>query len=64
MSAALQMLQMAKKFTEGVDGFRLYLTDVSLYNIAVNSNGSLRIVDAENIVVVDLDQIKKGYYYI
>lgn len=60
LRAALELLKISVQFTEGVSGFRLYATDLSLYNIAVGLDGSLRIIDGENIIVVDLDKIQKG----
>lgn len=56
------MLKIAEQFNNGTAGFRLYATDISLYNIAVSSDGSLKIVDGENIVVVDIDKIQKGSF--
>ena len=58
--SALQLLSIAKQFTLGVSGLRLYLTDLSLYNVAVDPQKSLRIIDGGNIVIVDLKQIEKG----
>lgn len=58
INAALQMLTIADQFTNGTAGFRLYVTDLSLYNIAVGLDGILKIVDGENIVVVDLEKIE------
>ncbi|XP_045601998.1 divergent protein kinase domain 2A [Procambarus clarkii] len=48
---AHQLLELAQDFTDG--DVRLYLTDVSLDNFAVDSNGKVKIIDAENIVMVD-----------
>lgn len=48
---ARQLLEMAQDFTNGE--FRLYLTDVSLDNFAVDPHGKVKIIDAENIVIVD-----------
>ncbi|EFX71406.1 hypothetical protein DAPPUDRAFT_327242 [Daphnia pulex] len=59
INAALQLLIIADKFTNGAADFRLYLTDLSLFNTAVGSDGTLKIVDGENIVMVDLEKIRK-----
>ena len=60
LDAALQLLRIATQLTDGVDGMRLYLTDVSLHNVAVSAkNGRLKIVDGEHIVVVDLDHVRR-----
>lgn len=48
---ARQLLEMAQEFSNAE--FRLYLTDVSLDNFAVNTKGKVKIIDAENIVLVD-----------
>lgn len=60
VKVATAMLRMAEKFTEGVNDFRLYATDVSLYNLAVSRDGVVKFVDGENIVIVDLQEIEKG----
>jgi len=62
VNAALQLLKIAEKLNQGVDGFRLYLTDVSLQNVAINvSTSNLKVIDGENIVVVDLEKMKQDY---
>ncbi|XP_071551052.1 divergent protein kinase domain 2A [Panulirus ornatus] len=48
---ARQLLELAQDLSDGE--FRLYMTDVSLDNFAVDSNGKVKMIDAENIVVVD-----------
>lgn len=48
---ARQLIEMAKEMTDG--SIRLYLTDVSFDNFAVDNQGIVKIVDAENIVMVD-----------
>ena len=58
------MLKIAQKFTIGVNGFRLYPSDLSIYNIAVDQKGNVKIIDAENIIIVDLDQIRQRKYLI
>ena len=61
VNAALQLLKIAEKLNQGVSGFRLYLTDVSLQNVAINvSTSNLKVIDGENIVVVDLEKMKQG----
>ncbi len=63
LDAALQLLRIATQLTDGVDGMRLYLTDVSLHNVAVSAkNGRLKIVDGEHIVVVDLDHVRQSAF--
>ena len=53
-------MQIAEKFTYNEQEFGLYMTDVSFDNFAVNEEGKVFIVDAENIIVVDRRQIKEG----
>ena len=60
IGAALQLLKIAEKFTKGVSGLRMYITDLSLDNVAVTSTGDLKIVDGEHVIVVDLEIILKG----
>lgn len=60
LNAALSLLKIAEQFTQGAFGFRLYVTDVSLYNIAVAPDGSLKVIDGGNIVLVDLEEIQQG----
>ncbi|KAG0714535.1 Deleted in autism protein 1 [Chionoecetes opilio] len=48
---ARQLLEMAQEFSSSE--FRLYLTDVSLDNFAVDSEGRVKVIDAENIVLLD-----------
>ncbi|KAK7082337.1 hypothetical protein SK128_004051 [Halocaridina rubra] len=48
---ARQLLEMAGELSDGE--FRLYLTDVSMDNFAVDEQGRVKIIDAENLVIVD-----------
>jgi len=57
LDAALQLLLMAEQLSIGKAGFTMYWTDWSLFNIAVDKKRRLRIVDAENIIVVDSQKI-------
>ena len=56
-------MQIAEKFTNNDQKFSLYFTDVCYDNFAVNSDGRVMIIDAENIIVVDKWQIEKGIVY-
>lgn len=51
---------MAQQFSSGT--FVLYLTDVSLDNFAVSDDGSVKVIDAENIVIVDTSLKGLGKY--
>lgn len=48
---AYQLLQAAKNFTENHEHFRLYLTDVSPDNVAVNYKLHIAFVDLENAIL-------------
>ncbi|XP_050389067.1 divergent protein kinase domain 2A isoform X1 [Patella vulgata] len=50
---AYQIMKMALKMTENRDDFILYWTDIQYENFAVDAGGKVRIIDAENIIVVD-----------
>ncbi|XP_071951089.1 divergent protein kinase domain 2A-like [Antedon mediterranea] len=56
---AYQLTQLFERLTNNEDDYVLYLTDVSSDNFAVAPDGSVYIVDAENIIVVDKQQIRK-----
>lgn len=63
MNAALLLLLMAEQLTVGKSGFAMYWTDWSLFNIAVDQQHRLKIVDAENIILVDLQKILRGIIF-
>lgn len=50
-SYAVQLLRAAQLLTDGHDTYRIYLTDVSPDNIAVDKQGKLSIIDLENIIL-------------
>lgn len=54
---ALQLLDIAQLLTANPTDFALYLTDVSLDNFAVDAAGRVKVVDAENVIIVDRRQI-------
>lgn len=58
VSLAKQILQIADKFTNNTDDYALYWTDVDYDNYGVKDDGTVIIVDAENIVVVDQQKVK------
>ncbi|XP_071838169.1 divergent protein kinase domain 2A-like [Apostichopus japonicus] len=59
LSIALQVLQIAEKFTDNDLGYALYPTDITLENLAVTDKEEVMFIDAENILVVDREQIRK-----
>jgi hypothetical protein len=56
---ARQLVQMAARFTNNDAGVALYLTDWSADNFAVDQFGKLRLVDAENVVLVDQTMVRE-----
>ena len=57
---ATQIFRMAGLFSDPPTSFAMYWTDLSYDNFAVDKEGKVRIVDAENIVVVDKWKLKMG----
>lgn len=51
---ALQLLRIADAMTKSQ--IRIYLTDPSADNFAVDREGTVRIIDVENVVLVDSQQ--------
>lgn len=60
MDIAYQLLQISQMMTENTLGFALYMTDLNLDNFAVRSDGTVLLIDVENIVVVDRLKVRKG----
>ncbi|XP_074658259.1 divergent protein kinase domain 2A-like [Tubulanus polymorphus] len=56
---AYQIFRIADLFTNNNQGWGLYFTDVNYDNYAVAVDGTVSIIDAENIIVVDLRDIKR-----
>ncbi|XP_017785436.1 PREDICTED: deleted in autism protein 1 homolog [Nicrophorus vespilloides] len=56
LNLALQLLLAAKSLTEDHPYFRFYLTDVSPDNVAVDDNLNLKIIDLENLIIVNKDE--------
>uniref|UniRef100_A0A182YE53 PIP49_C domain-containing protein n=1 Tax=Anopheles stephensi TaxID=30069 RepID=A0A182YE53_ANOST len=55
---AAKLIQAAFSFTEGIHGFRFYLTDINPDNVVVkvdhgNSNVRVSIVDLDNVIILD-----------
>ncbi|XP_022088058.1 deleted in autism protein 1-like [Acanthaster planci] len=58
LDLAYQVMKIAEQLTNNELEYALYLTDVSFDNFAVNKDGRVLIIDAENIIVVDKRKIK------
>lgn len=59
---ALDIIKIAKQLTSNSEHWGLYLAETALDNFAV-ANGTVRLVDANHILVVDLlDSTIKGNY--
>ncbi|KAK6632174.1 hypothetical protein RUM44_007204 [Polyplax serrata] len=48
-----ELLKMAHVFTFGSPEFVFYFTDVSQYNLAVDSNGKVSLIDLDNVIIFD-----------
>ncbi|KAJ8975998.1 hypothetical protein NQ317_006295 [Molorchus minor] len=59
---ALQLLQAANNFTENHKDFRLYLTDISPDNIAVNENFKISFIDLEDAILIKKASNGKIHY--
>ena len=51
---------MAEMFTFPTSSYAIYWTDVTYDNFAVDKNGKVRIIDAENLLVVDKWRLRMG----
>lgn len=61
---AYQLLEAAKNFTYDHPVFRIYLTDLSPDNVAVDSKLKVRFVDLENVVLnLKTNKCKFPYNY-
>lgn len=50
---AYELLKIADHLTNNDEDFALYLTDLNWSNFGIDASGKVRILDAENIIVVD-----------
>ncbi|KAG8193338.1 hypothetical protein JTE90_022968 [Oedothorax gibbosus] len=55
-----QLLLIAQTLTENASNFSLYMTDVTMDNFAVRSDGTVLLIDVESIVIVDRLANKEG----
>ncbi|XP_038049996.1 divergent protein kinase domain 2A-like [Patiria miniata] len=58
LDLAYQVMKIAEQLTNNDLEYALYMTDVSFDNFAVNKDGRVLVIDAENIIVVDKRKIK------
>ncbi|XP_023227213.1 deleted in autism protein 1 homolog [Centruroides sculpturatus] len=56
---AYQLLQIADLLTHNQLGFAMYMTDVNMDNFAVQPDGTLFMIDVENIIFVDLKKLQQ-----
>lgn len=61
LDLAYQLLQVALLLTNNLSGFALYMTDVNMDNFAVRPDGTIFLIDVENIIIVDRWEVKKGH---
>lgn len=52
----LQILHLADRMSN-TDGWSLYATDMTIDNLSVDSNGRVKFIDLENIIVVDRQEL-------
>lgn len=62
LDIAYQLLQISQMMTENTLDFALYMTDLNLDNFAVRKDGTVFLIDVENIVVVDRLKVRKGNF--
>lgn len=60
LSLAYQIFKIADMMTNNPTEFALYWTDIDYENIAVDNQGKVVIIDAENIIVVDKKKVEAG----
>ena len=53
-------MQIAEKFTSNDLKFSLYWTDLNSENLSVDNSGKVKVIDLENIIVVDVMAIEAG----
>lgn len=53
---ALEVIKIAKRLTSNQEHWGLYLKEVSMGNFAVSTNRTVKLVDAEQVLVVDLTE--------
>lgn len=56
---AYQLMEIAQLLTKNSAEFAFYLTDVSFHNFAVRKNGSVVLIDVEDVIVVDQQDVRK-----
>ena len=66
-SIARQLIEMVQRFS--TSKYRVYLTDVTADNFAIDENKRIKIVDAEDLVMVDstnvkFSKLKKDLFYL
>lgn len=50
---AVKLLKLAHKFTFEIPEYRFYFTDMSHYNLAVDSYGNVTLVDLDSVIIFD-----------
>ena len=60
---AYQVLKIADYLTNNKEDFALYLIDVTFDNFVVDAAGKVKLVDLEDIIVVDKQAVKAGLCY-
>lgn len=57
---AFQLMKLAELLTNNKAEFALYFTDIHMDMFAVDGDGKVKLVDLQNILVVDKQAVKSG----
>ncbi|XP_077988292.1 divergent protein kinase domain 2A-like [Glandiceps talaboti] len=59
INLAYQVFEIAEHFTNNAEDYALYMTDIVAENFAVTKDGDVKLIDIENIIVVDKKMIRE-----
>lgn len=54
---AISLMRAVSKLTENSERYIIHLLDLSFDNFAIDTDGTVTVVDAENVLVTDLDSV-------
>lgn len=61
VKVSIKLIQMARQFTRTEDHIALYLSDVVMSNFAVDKAGNVKLIDCENVLMVDMREFSHTY---